>query len=222
MTRRLSLFILLICAAAFAFGLFELFKLRYEAGDVYPAYSSLRSDPLGVMAFYESLGRMPGVSVRRDFSADNRLPGGREVTYLHLAGSAEEWTELPEELVQEVDGFLARGGRLVITFFPETRRPFRPSAVPPRPPKKSSPPTKADQEKQLRRTSLKKKWGVEFGFVGLAPGQGTAYEPARVISRTDLPLPDSLDWHSAMILTNLDSAWRTIYGRGRDPVVAER
>lgn len=222
MIRRLPFLILVVCGAAFVFGLFELFKLRYEAGDVYPAYSSLRADPLGVMVFYESLGRMPGVSVRRDFSADNLLPGGREVTYLHLAGAAEEWTEMPEELVQEVDGFLSRGGRLVITFFPETSRPFRATAVPPRPAKKSSPQSKAEQAKQLRRTSLKKQWGVEFGFVALTPGQGTAYEPARVIGRTDLPLPANLDWHSAMILTNLDSAWRTIYERGRNPVVVER
>ncbi|HWW02258.1 MAG TPA: DUF4350 domain-containing protein [Candidatus Acidoferrum sp.] len=222
MTRRLPFLILLFCAAAFAFGLFELFKLRYEAGDVYPPYSSLRSDPLGTMAFYESLARMPGISVRRDFSADNRLPTGREVAYFHLAGSSEEWASMPEDLVQEVDDFLARGGRLVITLFPEKTRSFRATPAPTGFPKKSGKRSKSEEERLLRRTSLKKKWGVEFGFRALASARGETYEPARVINRTDLPLPDSLDWHSAMILTNLDGAWRTIYARGTNPVVAER
>src|SRR5260370_37225360 len=158
MTRRLPFLILLFCAAAFAFGLFELFKLRYEAGDVYPPYSSLRSDPLGTMAFYESLARMPGISVRRDFSADNRLPTGREVAYLHLAGSSEEWASMPEALVEEVDGFLARGGRLVVTLLPQKTRSFRATPAPTWLPKKSWKRAKAEEERLLRRTSVKRLW----------------------------------------------------------------
>jgi hypothetical protein len=213
---------LLVCAAAFALGTFELFKLRYEAGDVYPPYSSLRSDPLGAMAFYESLARLPGITVRRDFSADNRLPGGHEVTYLHLAGAPEEWTDVPEDLVQELDGFLVRGGRLVMTFLPEMTRPSRATPPPAGLPKKSAKQSKTEEEKLHRRTSLKKKWGVDFGFAALPSAQGAAYEPVPVRNRTDLPLPDSLDWHGGMTLTNLDPSWRTVYARGRDPVVAER
>ncbi len=222
MTRRLPFITLLLCAAGFAFGVFELLKLRYAAGDVYPAYSSLRADPLGTMAFYESLARMPGVSVRRDYSADNRLPGGREVTYLHLAGAPSEWVSMPEDLVQEVDGFLARGGRLVVTFFPETTRPFRPFPTPATPARKPGKRSKAEEERLLKRTSLKLRWGFEFGFIPLMPGQDTVYEPVQVVNRTDLPLPGSLDWHSGAVLTNLDSAWHVIYARGKNPVLAER
>jgi len=32
---------------------------------------------------------------------------------------------MPEDLVKEIEGFLTRGGRLVITFFPETSRHSR-------------------------------------------------------------------------------------------------
>jgi hypothetical protein len=54
---------LLGCAAAFSpSASCELFELRFERGDVYPAYSSLRADPLGAMAFYESLEKIPGLS----------------------------------------------------------------------------------------------------------------------------------------------------------------
>ena len=34
--------------------------LRFESGDVYPVYSSLRSDPLGTRAFYDSLEDLEG------------------------------------------------------------------------------------------------------------------------------------------------------------------
>ena len=60
MKRYFPIVILLGCAAAFAFGIFRLFEFRFEAGDVYPPYSSLRSDPLGAMALYESLEKIPG------------------------------------------------------------------------------------------------------------------------------------------------------------------
>ena len=52
-------------AVLFAAGLTEIFLLRFESGEVYPEYSSLRSDPRGTRAFFESLSLVPGVEVRR-------------------------------------------------------------------------------------------------------------------------------------------------------------
>src|SRR3954471_1262081 len=56
MSKRLSILILLLVVAGFGYGLKLLFEARFEAGDIYPEYSSLRSDPLGSKALYESLG----------------------------------------------------------------------------------------------------------------------------------------------------------------------
>src|SRR5258708_2021039 len=125
MKRSLPLLVLLLSAAGFAYGLFQLFKLRFDVGDIYPEYSSLRSDPLGTMALYESLERIPGLAVRRDFLAANQLPEGRRVTYLHLGRRASEWNRMPEELVKEIEDFLGRGGRLAIALAPQTSKPFR-------------------------------------------------------------------------------------------------
>src|SRR2546423_3105348 len=102
MTKRLPLFILL---AVFIFGLVQLFEFRFEAGDVYPEYSSLRADPLGTMAFFESLEKLPGISVRRDFSAANVLPEGKDTAYLHLGADTYEWGSLPEEVFKEIEHF---------------------------------------------------------------------------------------------------------------------
>ena len=76
MKKYFSLFLLAGCAAILTLGLIRLFKLRFEAGDVYPAYSSLRSDPLGTMAFYESLGKVPGIFGTPRFQRRESFAGG--------------------------------------------------------------------------------------------------------------------------------------------------
>src|SRR6266516_392281 len=86
MRGKLPIIFLAILLAAFAFGLLQLFKLRFESGDVYLEYSSVRTDPLGRRAFYDSLELMDGISSRGDLSTANRLPDGKETAYLHLAG----------------------------------------------------------------------------------------------------------------------------------------
>src|SRR5207247_6544952 len=113
--KRAPIFLLVLCAAGFSSGLFQLFKLRFELGDVYPEYSSLRADPLGAMAFCESLERMPGISVRRDFSAKNEMHDGKGTTYLHLGARTSAWRSLDEDVLKELEGYVTSGGRLAIT-----------------------------------------------------------------------------------------------------------
>ena len=235
MKRYFPLILLLGCAAVFVFGLVRLFNLRFEVGDVYPAYSSLRSDPLGAMAFYESLGKLPGISTSRDFSTQNRLPEEPHTVYLHLAGYRYEWDRVPADLSHELEAFLARGNRLVITFFPQTSSyEFRnydedetnsvksaqakdQKMTPPKPAKKKKMP--ADDEEQ--GVDLTERWGFGTYFIKLAQAD-EVYAPAQVVNKTDLPLPRTLDWHSGLVFTNLDSAWRVIYARGTNAVLIER
>jgi hypothetical protein len=235
MKKHFPIVLLLGCAAVFVFGLVQLFQLRFAAGDVYPAYSSLRADPLGTMAFYESLEKIPGLSVRRDFSAANRLPEERQTVYLHLAGNRYEWNEMPNDLFREIQGYLSRGNRLVITFFPQTelaifhyRGEAKTNSVksakskdekmtPPKPaPKKKKVPDEEDSW-----IALEDEWNFHTDFKKLAP-EGDTYAPASVVNQTDLPLPKTLDWHSGIIFTNLDKSWRVIYARGTNAVVIER
>src|SRR5260370_1203434 len=228
---------LALLAVLFSLGLAQLFKLRSETGDVYPPYSSLRADPLGTMALCESLGELPGLSVRRDFSAGNQLPDAPDTTYLHLGAEMSEWRELPEEVFKEIEGFVTRGGRLVVTLLPESSRPYLwPLGGPTASPKGSTnaPPGKkaasprpgsgrkrvSDQEEPM--VSLKLRWGVEYGYQRLSAG-GAAMHPSVLATRqSDLPLPEELEWHSVVVFTNLPAAWQAIYARGTNPVVIER
>jgi hypothetical protein len=236
MKKPFAILLLCLCAGAFALGLLRLFQLRYEAGDVYPPYSSLRADPLGTMALFESLQNLPGLNLQRDFSAANRLPEPRQTAYLHLAARPRDWQWAPEPIASEIQNFVTSGGRLVVTFFPEPTKPLgflsysstnafgktplgkKPAPAPPG----KSPNKRSATEPHFQEVQLNSQLGFDFAFIKLSSGEGNSYEPARVLNRTELPLPQALEWHSGMVFTNLNASWRTIYARGTDPVAVER
>ena len=66
--RRLPLSALALAAAlvVFGWGIVHLFELRFAGGDVYPAYSTLRRDPLGAAIYHDALAALPGLSVERN------------------------------------------------------------------------------------------------------------------------------------------------------------
>src|SRR5438046_9791800 len=103
MNRRVAIVAFVFCLIVFSFGLVQLLRLRFEGGDVYPPYSSLRADPLGAMAFFEALERMPDLSVRRDFSANTRLPDGENTRYLHMRARSLEWESVPPEEFRPIE-----------------------------------------------------------------------------------------------------------------------
>jgi hypothetical protein len=228
MNRRCSSILLLGCAMGLALGVWALFRLRFEVGDVYPEYSSLRADPLGTMALYESLEKLPGRTVRRDYSSENQLPEGAAGTYLHLAANRQSWQWLPPELIGQVQRFTARGGRLVLTFLPE-EVPLRvvtgARTSVPRPPtaKGTNAPATKTQKKMAKETplagtvSLKDKLGVDIRVL-----PGTNELPLLAELTSDLDLPERLAWHSQLCFQNLDPAWKVVYSHGTNAVVIER
>jgi len=227
MKRYFPIFILLGCAAVFAAGMAYLFELRFESGDVYPPYSSLRADPLGTMALYESLEKVPGMDVSRDFTASDTLPEESQTLYLHLGGRPFELEWMPDETYRNIQDFMTRGGRLVITFYPQTEG-FWSYDETNSPEDKKMTQSKADKKDKDKNsdnddshwTSLENKWGFAIGFKNLELEDGSYV--TTVNNQTDLALPDTLRWHSGVIFTNLAHTWRVIYARGGDAVVMER
>jgi hypothetical protein len=208
MKRAYPILLLIAAAVIFAFGLIRLFELRYEAGDVYPEYSSLRADPLGTMALYESLDGFQDRAVHRDISA-NGMPDGNATTYVYIAFPFGQWRVLPDEVFQKWELFAASGGRLVLTVFPQGAKSF----LPPRN-------TDTKQEKP-KPTPYRDRWGADFSIIDLQQ-KGDEYVPADAQNRTALPLPPVLQWHSGVVAANLSPDWQTIYARESSPVVIER
>ncbi len=125
--------------AVFGWGVIHLFELRFAGGDVYPAYSTLRKDPLGTAAFYDALAALPGLSVERNLrplvslALPSRLLLGPPATpdpapsanrsgplvCFYLGADAYEWPRLfRHDECERLDTILRQGGRVVLTFLP--------------------------------------------------------------------------------------------------------
>jgi hypothetical protein len=119
----LSFLLALILGAVFFAGLGRLFVLRYEVGDVYPLYSSLRADPLGTKALAEALGELPGLEIQRNFKPLPKLRPNGPVT-LFYAGVPRQSYWSGRELLT-FDTLILNGSRAVFTFFPVETPPSK-------------------------------------------------------------------------------------------------
>jgi len=211
MRRYLAVILLSALTAILAFEIIRLFQLRYEIGDVYPPYSSLRSDPLGTMALFESLQAVGGLNVQRDLRATNTLPPGEGLTYLHLATTPGAWMEMQEETFREIETFLKAGGRFVLTFYPETKRL----------PERRQPRKEPDDSDGKKKPSARELWGMNVEIRDLK-ADGDKFLPEVVQQVAGLSLPQTLTWHSGIVMTDLHPDWKPIYVRGSAPVLVER
>ena len=123
MTKTTS-WLVLALALAFAFGLVQLFNWRFETGDIYPQYSSLRTDPLGTQALFESYQAIRGGAVSRNYQPLDRLkPGDTTVFYLGVGSD-----DLLRADLRDFDKLTAGGARLVIGLLPVLDSPAVTSA----------------------------------------------------------------------------------------------
>jgi len=91
-----------------------------ETGEVYPPYSSLRTDPLGAKALYESLDGTPGIAVERLYKDRGVLDGPGDAM-LVLGVEPVGWSAVNGKTLEEYEKLVSRGGRLVIAFLPVQR-----------------------------------------------------------------------------------------------------
>jgi hypothetical protein len=116
---RKANWLVIALVVAFAFGLVQLFRWRFEAGDVFPQYSSLRADPVGTQALFESFNALPSVSVARNYQPLEKIKAA-SATVFYLGVDAESFVRAEREDLE----LLARGGaRLVIGLLPVLRLP---------------------------------------------------------------------------------------------------
>ncbi len=120
--KTIGVVVLALLLVLFGFGVTRLFILRFETGDVYPACSSLRSDPLGTRALYESLVNLDNVRVKRNFIWRDSTSFEPQTTLFYLGASANEFESVPKTMMGVFDRLTQSGGRLIISFLPVTRK----------------------------------------------------------------------------------------------------
>jgi hypothetical protein len=109
MHKRLLLFAL---PAAFVIGAVMMLSMRFEKGDMYPEFSSLRADPLGTRALYESLERLEGVVVRRNFTGITDLTIGEST--LIFAGLSPDDPQGDTVFASSILRLASQGNRVII------------------------------------------------------------------------------------------------------------
>lgn len=104
-----------LTVVVFAALFVHVFRLGSGSGTNFAPYSTYRSDPLGMMALYNALDRLPKMEVERYIHDFDELPDGAESTFV-IAGAG--LGPDPKPVLDALEDFVVSGGRVVIAFFP--------------------------------------------------------------------------------------------------------
>lgn len=105
-------------------GMLQFTRWRFDQGDVYQPYSSLRSDPLGTRIFFESLERLPDFEVTRNTMTLELFEPDSDTVLLLLGVDATALDGMPQKSVERLRRVATDGGRLVLALQPETKLPW--------------------------------------------------------------------------------------------------
>lgn len=197
--------LLLLIVATFALGVVRLFLLRFAAGDVYPAYSSLRSDPLGSRAFYNSLENINSSRVSRNFLTLQNLEFKQQTAFFYIGAAAFDSGSVSLEWLRKFEGLTDRGGRLVFSFFAVEKKP----------------PDRRMQKCSEPCVALKDQWGLTFAFAE-KPSDKAVRVGDDSTSAHIKNLPTAISWHTALYFDELEAVWRVIYTADGRPAIIER
>ena len=220
--RRLGMVFLAVLGAWFAAGVFGLLRARYERGDVYPPYSSLRADALGARALHDALRALPGLDVRRRLEESGGLEGGPGLTVLIL-GMDEGQARHGDDSIRVYESLAIGGARVVVTFSAFDLAAALTSPTPPTYPPAPVPEPEPDGPPARRRPrSAMEIWGFDLETLALAKGDDDQPIASRASRRGPGPGPASIVWRSPLCFRDLARSWEVIYEREGRPVVIER
>ena len=235
--RKVPVVAAVAVVALCVWGFVRLFQLRFEAGDVYPAYSSLRADPLGVRALHDSLAGYPTLTVERNFRLPLKLEADRGTTLIVGGLSLSDLMWIPDVEYRWMQGFAVSGGRLVLGLeSPGARRTWLPDdeeneedEAPPE--DKQKPPPKGDGKKPEKKAAAAKPatnaapeqtvWTNRLGFC-VKRDAATGLRLHAVRAGEGGGPPAQVPWREGYHFAALSNEWRTVYRTGEGPVIVER
>ncbi|OQY55213.1 MAG: hypothetical protein B6245_20165 [Desulfobacteraceae bacterium 4572_88] len=209
MNNKKNAVLLILFFTAFGLGLTQLFTLRFEAGDIYPPYSSLRSDPLGSRAFYEGLQELESLSLQRNFGPLSKIRSEGDFTLFYLGAYPYEPNFRQKDALRVFERLAAHGGRLVFSFFPAKERKTE---------KKDKGTVKAAPLFPLSRY-----WGISPVYSESAYGKSGKIASIANESLKE-KLPDTIPWRTSLWFDfdGTSGPWKTLYTCEGRPVVIEK
>src|SRR5437868_6297045 len=112
--NRVAYVFFALAAMVFVAGMLTLANREVSSGEAYPVYSSLRTDPDGAKLLYDGLGRLPGVSIARNFMS---LDSSQERhAAIFLIGVVPERFDNVDEYLIPLRALAEDGNRVLVTF----------------------------------------------------------------------------------------------------------
>ena len=223
---RIPCVLLVFFVALFIYGLGKLLLLRFERGDVYPAYSSLRTDPLGTKAFYESLVNLQRVSAARSYVPLTEKTLSQETTVFYLGTHPDDLNFINEDRIEAFEALVAAGARVVVSFFPIHRDESTGIC---RQPGFSSHGKEVGEEGETETStsgwtcgqsvSLGERWGFRFG---VDEGFKERTQAKRAGEGLGTDMPNLISWCTALYFEALQAPWQIVYYRDGYPVIIAR
>ncbi len=219
----------LLVGVLFLTGLIQLILLRFEAGDVYPPYSSLRADPLGCKALYESLTRLTDLQVTRNFHAWNEAKFPDRVTVIFVGFDRWKFEYGSESHRRALLDRVAHGARMIFAFrdlsvpgieagTEGTGERDETNETEAEPEEGNDSESKPDTFDDFRSQSLAETLGITVESLEIQED-----EPIAVKSAVGMDsLPDELRWHSSIGFSQSSDRWVPLYSVGGSPVIVER
>lgn len=226
--------VLLVLALGFAVFLGRLFANRFGLGDIYPAYSSLRTDRLGVKILSDSFEKA-GYTVLRNYQPLQKASFAPPATYffIGLADFADP-SPFQGKNQEQLLSLLDQGNRVVITLLPVGRRDKKDQegADKGKGEGAGESPAGQDQGKEVPAPETEEVEGEE-GQETLAQVFDFAVEIPEQEKGASPPLPGSargrlgdtaldIPWNSAAAFSSLAEPWRTVLAVNDLPVMVER
>ena len=222
--RSAPLLALGLLLAALAGGLALLFHWRLAHGDAFPAYSSLRSDPLGTRAWHDSLARLPGIQVDRQFKPLPEIPATPARTLILAGLRPRDWTRMRREEFDALDAAVRGGSRLVLALRAEAADSAEERRAEEARAEERARKRRVDADEPARPKTvymdLQRRWGANVKDRFLMERSAGA---VRTTDERAAGLPGEVAWRSDVYFA-LDPAagWHAIYKRGAEPVLVER
>jgi len=217
-TRPSDILLLALLAAFLLAGTWHLMALRFRSGDVYPPYSSLRSDPLGCKVLYDTFDHISSLDVRRHYSDLGTIQTRPGDTVMILGLGADDLDSLGEDLDQ-----LAAGATRVVVSLQESGRKTREQD------NQSSVDSDAKDEGgegsgSAGEAAPPERKGGQWDL-GLKLSAAIANSSGRytaVLSTGSVNLPETISVSSPVYFHDQTGKWQEVYSLEEGPVMIQR